>query len=121
MITSDRRPRRLPCYVVPDAERAALNAAAAAALKRGALRTVTRTRPPLPRLLIQDPDLATWLINDGRARRAGRSQAHLLLTPTHLPGLSTVDVRDAVVLDAYLTAFAHTLAAAGYRSRIDKP
>lgn len=113
------RPRRRPCDVVPDAERAALKAAAQAAEKRGTLLVSTRTGRPAPRLLIHDPGLATWLINDGRARRAGRHRAHLLLTLAHLPGLSAVDIHDAVVLDAYLTAFAHTIADAGYDSRIE--
>jgi hypothetical protein len=116
-----RRSRRKPCDVVPDAERAALEAAVAAAGRRGALSSAVRMRPPLPWLLVQDTVMATWLISDGRARRAGRGQARLLLTPVLLAGLSALDARDAVVLDAYLAAFASVLTAAGYPARIEKP
>lgn len=86
-----------------------------AAARRGELSASTPSVHPASRLLIRDPCLATWLIADGRARRAGRDQAVLVLTPAHLLGLSVVDFHDAVVLDAYLTAFVHTVAQAGYR------
>ncbi len=55
---------------------------------------------------------------DGRAVRDDHSRVHLQLTEAHLPGLNDIDAQDAVVLGAYLTAFAQTLTEVGYRSEI---
>lgn len=118
-MSRQQQARRRPCDLIPDAEEAAATAAAATVKARSHLPQNTRTRQPIPRLLIRDPDMAVWLINDGRAQMVGRDQVRLLTTKAHLIGLSDVDLHDPVVLDAYLTTFARILGAAGYRSRIE--
>lgn len=111
-------PRPEPRDIVPAAETAALRAAVIAAEERGKKPAPKRVGGQLPRLMIHDPALAVWLMCDGRAVRDDHSRVHLQVTEAHLPGLNDIDAQDAVVLGAYLTAFAQTLTEAGYRSEI---
>jgi hypothetical protein len=107
-----------PRDVVPVAETAALRAAVIIAEERSKKPAHQRVQGKLPRLIIQDPRLAVWLICDGRAARDDRSQVYLHLTEVHLPGLNDVDAQDAAVLGAYMTAFAQALTLARYRTKI---
>lgn len=107
-----------PRDVVPVAETAALRAAVITAEEQGRKPAHQRVHGKLPRLIIQDPRLAVWLICDGRAARDDYSHVYLHLTEAHLPGLNDIDAQDAAVLGAYVTAFARALNEARYRTKI---